>query len=226
MWWLRASIRPSGSAGDSPARPVYPPPPSLRRSGSAGVSPAASAQPTPARRPGWPRSQTARRIGALAALALLGLACTPGAYPVDVFPEMHYEPAYRRLEPNRLPPPPGAVPITGGKPAYTFEQAGSLTNPVPATADTLAAARASYGVNCMMCHGADGHADTSVAAYFRGAGVVPPVDLASARVRGRGDGQLYWLITNGIGSMPPFHDLLAEKEVWGLVRYVRSLGGP
>jgi mono/diheme cytochrome c family protein len=175
----------------------------------------------------WPHTTRAARLaGALALLALAGAACNPGAYPVDVFPEMHYQPAHRRLEPNRLPPPPGAVPITGGKPAYTFDQAGGLTNPVPATAATLEAARASYGVNCAMCHGADGHGNTSVAAYFRGAGVLPPVDLAGARVRDRGDGQLYWLITNGIGNMPPFRTLLTEAEVWGLVNYVRSVGGP
>ncbi|HLH24410.1 MAG TPA: cytochrome c [Chloroflexota bacterium] len=174
-----------------------------------------------------PRSDKALGgAAALGLLALLGVACYPGAYPVDVFPEMHYEPAYRRLEPNRLPPPPGAVPITGAKPTYTFAQAGGLTNPVAATPDNLAAARATYSVNCAMCHGPDGRGDSPVATYFRGAGVVPPVDFAGARVRGRSDGQLYWLITNGIGDMPPFRDLLTEQEVWGLVDYVRSVQGP
>ena len=48
----------------------------------------------------------------------------------------------------------------------------------------------------------------------------------SASVRERSDGQLYWLIVNGIGNMPPFHDLLTEEEVWGLVGYVRSVQGP
>ena len=204
-WPYSACSFPSGNAGDSLARPT--PTPSARRRERA-------------------RDPVTRGAGLLAALALLGVACNPGAYPIDVFPEMHYEPAYRRLEPNRLPPPPGAVPITGGKPAYTFDQAGGQTSPVPATADSLAAARASYGVNCAMCHGTSGHGDSAVAAYLRGAGVVPPVDFASARVRGRSDGQLYWLITNGIGNMPPFHDLLTEEEVWSLVTYVRSVGAP
>jgi mono/diheme cytochrome c family protein len=173
-----------------------------------------------------PAVRRTRHLGPLAALALLAVACTPGAYPIDIFPEMHYEPSHRRLEPNRLAVPPGSVPVTGGKPAYTFDQAGGLVNSVPATSDNLALARATYGVNCAMCHGADAHGDSAVAAYFRGAGVVPPVDLAGARVRGRSDGQLYWLITNGIGNMPPFHDLLTEEEVWSLVSYIRSLQGP
>jgi mono/diheme cytochrome c family protein len=173
--------------------------------------------------------RTAERLGRLVALLALALslaACNAGAYPIDVFPEMHYGPAYRRLEPDRLAPPPGAVPVTGGKPAYTFDQAASLTNPIPATPASLAAARASYGVNCAMCHGPDGHGNSPVAAFFRGAGVVPPVDLASPRVSGRSDGQLYWLIAHGIGNMPSFEDLLTEQELWGLVRYVRTVQAP
>ncbi len=217
--------RSPGSAGGSSARQ----PPE-----NAGVPPA---RPAPAMRTRWPRchrfpghfviraAQAARRLGPLCLLALLGAACNAGAYPVDIFPEMHYAPAYRRLQPERLPPP-GAVPITGGKPTYTFAQAGGLANPVPATADTLAAAKATYGVNCAMCHGADGHGDSPVAAYFRAAGVVPPVDFASPRVRGRSDGQLYWLVTNGIGNMPPFRDLLTDEQVWSLVDYIRSVQGP
>jgi mono/diheme cytochrome c family protein len=174
----------------------------------------------------WPRAAKLP-LGArvLPTLALFALACNPGAYPVDVFPEMHYAPAYRRLEPNRLAAPPGAVPVSGGKPAYPFAAAGELTNPLPATADAVDRGRLSYRINCAMCHGADGHGDSPVAAYFRGAGVVPPVDLASPRVRDRGDGQLYWLIVNGIGNMPPFHDLLDEEEVWSLVRYIRAVQG-
>jgi mono/diheme cytochrome c family protein len=228
MRWPRtASRRPPGNEGDSPARPASPAP-WHGPPGSAGVPPARLSPPTTAKRPAGPRSQPRRlaRLAALTALAMLGAACNAGAYPIDIFPEMHYAPAQRRLEPARLAPPPGAVPITGGKPAYTFEQAGALTNPVPATADTLAAARATYGVNCAMCHGADGHGDSAVAAYFRGAGVVPPVDLGGARVRGRSDGQLYWLITNGIGNMPPFRDLLTENEVWSLIDYLRTVPGP
>ena len=162
---------------------------------------------------------------ALAALALLGVACSPGSYPADIFPEMHYEPFYRRLEPRRLAPPPGAVPVTGGRPSLSFEQAGGLANPLPRTADALARARQVYAVNCATCHGADGRGQGPMASYFRQAGALPPVDLASPRVRDRTDGQLYWLTANGLGNMPPFGDLLAERDLWSLVHVIREVQG-
>jgi mono/diheme cytochrome c family protein len=160
-----------------------------------------------------------------AAVAVLA-GCNPGAYPVDIFPEMHYQAAYRRLEPERLAPPPDAVPITGGRPTLTYAEASGLANPVARTAATLARAREVYGVNCAMCHGADGRGQSVVGEHFARAGAVPPVDLASVRVRARGDGELYWLTANGIGNMPPFGDLLTESELWGLVHFIRDVQGP
>jgi mono/diheme cytochrome c family protein len=80
-----------------------------------------------------------------------------------------------------------------------------------------------YRVNCSMCHGADGRAQTLVAERFRAADAIPPVDLTSPRVTRRTDGQLYWLIANGIGSMPPFGPLLSEDELWTLVSVIRQL---
>jgi mono/diheme cytochrome c family protein len=50
----------------------------------------------------------------------------------------------------------------------------------------------------------------------------PPADLTSSRVRSRTDGQLYWLITNGIGNMPNFADLLTDEERWAMVNVVRA----
>jgi mono/diheme cytochrome c family protein len=136
----------------------------------------------------------------------------------NVFPEMHYSPAQRRGEPARLAPPSDAVPITGGRPAYTFEEASALTIP-PVTGDGATV----YRVNCAMCHGADGRGQSLVAERFRAAGAIPPTDLTSPRVRNRTDGQLYWLIGNGIGNMPPFGGLLTENDVWLVVSWIRQL---
>ena len=66
----------------------------------------------------------------LFAVAFFATACKPGAYPVDAFNEMHYQPSQRRLEPDRLAPPPDAVPITGAAPDYTFDEATGLQNPI------------------------------------------------------------------------------------------------
>jgi mono/diheme cytochrome c family protein len=160
---------------------------------------------------------------ALAGMALLLTACNPGSYAVDIFPEMHYQPSHRRLEPDRRAPPDDAVPVTGGRPRHTFEQAAGLPNPAPRSQETLQRARQVYAVNCGMCHGADGRGQSLVAGYFRAAGQVPPVDFAGDRVRGRSDGQLYWIVINGLGNMPPFDDLLDEADIWALVHLIREV---
>lgn len=163
---------------------------------------------------------------AIAAVALLATACYPGAYPIDVYQEMHYQQTHRRLEPDRLAPPEGAVPISGARPAFTFEEAAALDNPVPGSAQTQARARELYRVNCSICHGQDGRGRSVVTEYFTRANLVPPVDLASSHVRARSDGELYWIITNGLGNMPPFRALLREEEVWSVVLFIRDVQGP
>jgi hypothetical protein len=48
-------------------------------------------------------------------------------------------------------------------------------------------------------------------------GFVTPVAFNSERIRARTDGQLYWLITYGIGNMPAFQTVLSQRDVWTLV---------
>jgi mono/diheme cytochrome c family protein len=112
--------------------------------------------------------------------------------------------------------------VTGSTPRLSFDDASSLSNPVPNSADALAHARDLARVNCSACHGAEGHGDGPVAGYFS---PVHPVDFRSDRVRNRTDGQLFWIIANGIGNMPAFRDLLSEQDLWTVVRFVRLAGG-
>jgi mono/diheme cytochrome c family protein len=136
---------------------------------------------------------------------------------------MHYQASQRRLEPRRLAAPDGAVPVTGGRPRLTFEEAGRLQNPVARGPESLEQARRIYRVNCAMCHGPNGDGQSIIAGYFRAAGVVPPVDFDSDRVRARTDGQLYWIVANGLGNMPPFGSLLTEEELWTVVHFIRGV---
>lgn len=169
------------------------------------------------------------------ALVLITLsACNPGAYPIDIFREMHYQPSQRLLEPDRLAPPPDAVPFhapplerqpVSARPAWTFSQARELQNPVRPTPENLQVAQETFRVNCSMCHGQDGRGESYVAQRFAGAGLVPPVDLASSRVRDRTDGELYWIVNYGLGGMPPFRDLLTEEQTWAAVHRIREVQG-
>lgn len=161
----------------------------------------------------------ARVLILTASIAALMVACGPTTYPADVFPEMHYQPSARRLEPVRQSPPAGAVPVSGSTPTLTFDDATSLQNPIPVNAASLQHAREVIRVNCSACHGLDGHGDGPVAHYFS---PVPPVDFRSDRVRTRSDGQLFWLVANGIGNMPRFRPLLTEDDLWSTVLFIRQ----
>ncbi len=175
---------------------------------------------------GWPtRLRRVMLFPLVAGSALLMTACNTGSYPLDIFPEMHYQPSHRPLEPERRTPPDGAVPVTGAPPTLTYAQAESLPNPVERSAERLERARRVYQVNCATCHGTNGDGRGPMAPYYAQspAGVVPPTDLAAPRVRVRTDGQLWWINRQGLGNMPSYRDLLADDETWLLVHLIRDL---
>jgi mono/diheme cytochrome c family protein len=85
--------------------------------------------------------------------------------------------------------------------------------------------------HCQICHGLDGHA-TGVPFADK---MSPPVpDLADKDVQDYTDGQLHWIITNGIApsGMPAWKGILTDDEMWKMVHYIRhlpakgSLGAP
>lgn len=184
-----------------------------------------------------------RRIGlALVSLTVIvtAAACSStNTYPIDFFSEMHYQKSFRTGEPPRLDSPPGAVPITGGEPAYTFEEARDLENPLAGDPQARERGAGLFAVNCAVCHGPEGRGDGQMAAWWRARqGAVPPADLTSSVVANRTDGELYWILTNGFTSpenqvqypggltnMPAFGKLLTPEERWALVSYMRQLQG-
>jgi mono/diheme cytochrome c family protein len=52
--------------------------------------------------------------------------------------------------------------------------------------------------------------------------VAPPA-FGSARIRSRTDGQLYWIISYGLGNMPAFRSELNPNEIWSIVTYIRQV---
>lgn len=78
-----------------------------------------------------------------------------------------------------------------------------------------------YRENCVGCHGAPG-----VDAAEFGQGLNPPApDLTLPRVQKRSDGQLYWIVANGLRmtGMPAFSPTHKEEEIWKIVAFVRHL---
>ena len=165
------------------------------------------------------------RLLFLVPLAVVLAGCNPGSYPIDIFPEMHYQISQRRLEPNRLAPPPDSIPTTGRTPVRTFAESREVANPVRRDVQTTRRAETLYAQNCAMCHGKQGDGQAPVAQRFQQAGRVPPVDLRAQRAASRTDGELHWIISNGLGGMPPFGSLLSDEERWLLVQSVRGFQG-
>jgi mono/diheme cytochrome c family protein len=96
------------------------------------------------------------------------------------------------------------------------------TNPIPDTPQAVAEGQEHFGHHCGFCHGLDGHA-TGVPFAQK---MSPPVpDLASPDVQGYSDGQLKWIIQNGIepSGMPGWNGILNDDEMWNVVRFLRHL---
>jgi mono/diheme cytochrome c family protein len=95
-------------------------------------------------------------------------------------------------------------------------------NPVPATAENIADGQQTFSSYCMVCHGLDGQ-NTGVPFASTMAPAVP--SLASADVQAYSDGQLKWIIKNGIypSGMPPSHGVFSDDDMWRMVLYIRHL---
>lgn len=98
----------------------------------------------------------------------------------------------------------------------------SDTNPLSATAENIQAGRENFSHYCMVCHGLDGQ-NTGVPFADRMSPPVPP--LNSAAVQRYTDGQLKWVIDNGIfpSGMPASKGMLNDEEIWQIVTFIRHL---
>jgi mono/diheme cytochrome c family protein len=98
----------------------------------------------------------------------------------------------------------------------------SERNPLPPTEENLAAGKESFFHYCVACHGMDGQ-NTGVP--FADA-MSPPVPLLSSpEIQSYTDGQLKWVIDNGIepSGMPGSKGILSDEEIWSTVLFIRHL---
>ena len=95
-------------------------------------------------------------------------------------------------------------------------------NPVKPTAGAIDDGKQLFNSYCMVCHGLDGQ-NTGVPFAES---LSPPVpSLASAQVQAYTDGQLKWIIKNGIwpSGMPPSTGEFSDDDTWRMVLYLRHL---
>ena len=101
--------------------------------------------------------------------------------------------------------------------------AAKESNPLTPTPEILTEARDNFIARCATCHGNDGSGQTQV-----GRNLYPkPPDLRAAETQGLTDGQLHYIIKNGVRltGMPAWgnpHDA-ADNDGWKLVLFIRDL---
>jgi mono/diheme cytochrome c family protein len=102
-------------------------------------------------------------------------------------------------------------------------RAKSLANPVEYSGEIIADGRAHFADHCATCHANDGSGDTPI-----GRGMWPkPPDMRLDRTQNLSDGELFWIIENGIRftGMPAWSTGTKEGETasWHLVHFIRRL---
>ncbi len=153
-----------------------------------------------------------------AACAVAFLAVLGGCERIDR--NMWDNPAYKaQEEPVRLAPK-DSVPTKGIERVPALADAARLANPVKPTEPELLRGKELYGIFCVPCHGETGKGDGPVGRKF----VPTPADLrAGSPVMGLSDGQLFVVISSGLGPMPAFRADLSPDERWRIVSFLRTL---
>jgi len=94
------------------------------------------------------------------------------------------------------------------------------TNPMTATAENIQAGQREFGEHCAICHGADGSAHNLLGADF-----YPPIARLERGAPGWSDGELYFIIANGIRytGMPGFGANHGPDDIWRAILWIRHL---
>ena len=115
-----------------------------------------------------------------------------------------------------------AITTLAGRPrAQGNPESAKVQNPVAATAESLAAGKATFRRYCANCHGLNGEGGP-------GNDLTPPApDLTGKQWRhGSSDGEIFNTIKNGVPpelNMGAWGEQLKDQDIWNVVNYIRSL---
>jgi mono/diheme cytochrome c family protein len=101
--------------------------------------------------------------------------------------------------------------------------AKKLKNPLTATKENITQGRALFNQHCASCHGQDGKGKTTIATSMKS----KPTDLTGSAMQGITNGEIYWVITNGIklAGMPAYKTKANTQARWQMTLYVKHLMG-
>jgi mono/diheme cytochrome c family protein len=98
-------------------------------------------------------------------------------------------------------------------------EAAKMVNPVKPTPESQAHVKKMWGYDCAICHGATGNGKGDIAAEMK-----PPLKdyTDPAALKDMTDGEIFYIIKNGKGQMPPEGDRAKPEDIWNMVILVRS----
>ena len=144
-------------------------------------------------------------IGLLLVLGVIGIVVWTGSYNVAATnPPGRLEKKFAAFALNRA----------------VQRRAAVRTNPFSKPED-IRFGLAHYKENCLDCHGAPGVEESEF-----GQGLNPPApDLTLPAMQRMRDGELFWVVSNGIRmtGMPAFSPTHKEEEIWKILAFVRHL---
>jgi mono/diheme cytochrome c family protein len=107
------------------------------------------------------------------------------------------------------------LPAAGAPSAEAFW----TTLPMPLTRELLFRGRERFEIFCSPCHDRTGGGEGMVVRR----GYRPPPSLHIERLRGAPIGQLYDVMTRGLGPMPDYAQQIPPEDRWAIAAYVRAL---
>src|SRR5688572_12709266 len=179
-----------------------------------------------------------RVLGAVALTSVVALAgcargCTSSRPPIHLNPSMDDQPKVRPQAASGFffngasmrEPVPGTIAIGGLKEDAAFFTGkgadGQFVTAIPVTVDEalLERGRQRYTIYCQPCHDARG--DGKGILFQRGS--VPTATFHQEKILKYTDGQIFDVITNGMGLMAGYRWPVAPADRWAIVAYVRTL---
>jgi mono/diheme cytochrome c family protein len=101
-------------------------------------------------------------------------------------------------------------------------EAASMVSPSKPTPDSMEHAKKMYGYDCAVCHGANGKGKTDLATQMN----LKLKDWTDPdALKGRTDGELFYIISNGMGQMPSEKERAKPEVIWAMVTMVRGYAG-
>jgi len=173
-------------------------------------------------RAGAPRNSLGRWLAlglTVAVLAALPLRATAWPWSRDMANSIAIKP-----QAKPLPFPARSVPMPDTATVHVADrdEAGTkLSNPIPATAESINKGKQLFTIYCVPCHGVSGTGDGLVGEKL----VMRPFDLTSPSVQAVTDGLIFGYITFGGAVMPVYGNDMSPTERWHVVNYVRSAFG-